>query len=282
VPPYFWTRNATGFQATGAARLVPKGFGRPVHLSAVPCADRRHRKKENARLARAAREAAAKRRRLLRNLRNAAIVVVLFVGFAVLINVLTGDDDQTDSAASTTTLATAPPTTVGVSAPDFEVDPAKTYEATITTNFGDIVLALDTKRAPVGAGHFIKLARDGAYDGSRWHRIVKDFVIQGGAPKGDSSADGPSSLVAEVPADHYPVGSLAAAKTQLDPPGTFEAQFFIVTGEAQGRSLPNDYARFGSVKSGMDVVRRIEALETEPSQEPTEKATIDKVTITES
>ncbi|HEY5077436.1 MAG TPA: peptidylprolyl isomerase, partial [Acidimicrobiia bacterium] len=165
--------------------------------------------------------------------------------------------------------------------PDFKLDPGTAYSATITTNLGKIGVALDTKTAPVAAGHFIKLAKAGVYNGSRWHRIIKDFVIQGGAPGGDPSKSVGNPVVGELPKDHYPVGSVAAAKTGAAPSGTFDSQFFIVTGAQQGASLPNDYARFGSVKSGMDVVKKIEALPVDANSAPTTKATIDTVTISE-
>jgi cyclophilin family peptidyl-prolyl cis-trans isomerase len=175
------------------------------------------------------------------------------------------------------------PTTVpsASSAPDYAVDPNKTYTASITTNFGTIVIALDTKNAPIAAGHFIKLAQAGFYNGSRWHRVAQDFVIQGGAPHGDPSASYGHAVVGEVPTDNYPLGAVAAAKTQSDPPGTFDSQFFIVTSPVNGKSLSNDYARFGSVKSGMDVVQKIAALAPAGGDgEPTKPATIAKVTIT--
>jgi cyclophilin family peptidyl-prolyl cis-trans isomerase len=232
----------------------------------VPRAEKRQRKKERARVAREARVAAAKRRRRLRTVRNGLIFAALFAGTIALFNVLGGDDDKKADDTTTTTTTAA----------------AKTATATITTNFGDIVIALDTKNAPVGAGRFIELAREGVYDGSRWHRIVKDFVIQGGAPGGDKTKDHGNPVVGEVPTDHYPVGSIAAAKTGPDPAGTFDSQFFIVTGAEQGANLPNDYARFGTVASGMDVVREIEALPVDADSEPTQAATIEKVTITES
>jgi cyclophilin family peptidyl-prolyl cis-trans isomerase len=179
--------------------------------------------------------------------------------------------------------AAAPETTVpaATSAPDYKVDPSKTYTATISTNFGSIVIALDTKNAPIAAGHFIKLAQAGFYNGSRWHRVAKDFVIQGGAPHGDPNASYGHAVVGEVPTDNYPLGVIAAAKTQSDPRGTFDSQFFIVTSAQNGLSLPNDYARFGSVKSGMDVVQKIAALAPAGGDgEPTQNATIDKISIT--
>ncbi len=222
-------------------------------------------------MAREARIAAEKRRRRLRSARNAAIAIAAFVAIIVIVNLLTGDDKKkVEVTTSTTTPA------------EFTVKPGKTYTATVTTNFGKIVLALDAKNAPKATGHFIQVAKDGAYDKSRWHRIVKDFVIQGGAPKGNVNQNYGQSVVGEVPTDHYPVGSLAAAKTGDAPAGTFDSQFFIVTGKQQGEGLANDYARFGRVKSGMDVVKKIEALPVDQQGEPKQKASIDKVTITES
>ena len=84
-----------------------------------------------------------------------------------------------------------------------------------------------------------------------------------------------------MPTDNYPVGSLAAAKTGADPAGTFDAQFFIVTG-SQGATLPNDYARFGSVVSGIEVAQEIAALQAAPEETPSEALTIDSIVITES
>ncbi len=227
-------------------------------------------------MAREARIAAEKRRRRLRSLRNAVIAVAVFALIIVIVNLLSGDDKKSASPTSSTTTPK-----FKVSPTDVKIDPKKTYTASVATNFGTIKLTLDTKHAPKASGHFITLARDGVYNGSRWHRVVKDFVIQGGAPGGDPNTDYGRSVVGEVPKDHYPVGSLAAAKGDNDPAGTFDSQFFIVTGKQQGEGLPNDYARFGTVKSGMDVVKKIEALPVD-QEDPTQKATIDKVTITES
>jgi cyclophilin family peptidyl-prolyl cis-trans isomerase len=224
----------------------------------VPSADKRQRKKENARQAREAREAAAKRSRRMKTGRNVGIVVLLFAIVVVLINVFSSGSSKKSASTSSTTVPSTT-TTVPVSKPDFPIDPSKTYTATVVTSMGNIVLALDTKNAPVAAGHFVKLADAGFYNGSAFTRVVKDFVIQGGAPKGDPSKNYGKPVVGEVPKNHYPVGALAAAKTQTDPPGTFDSEFFIVSG-SQGGTLPNDYASFGNVKSGMDVVNKIAAL----------------------
>jgi peptidyl-prolyl cis-trans isomerase B (cyclophilin B) len=155
--------------------------------------------------------------------------------------------------------------------------PGKT--ATIATNMGDIVVALDPK-APKAAGRFSDLIRAGFYNGLTFHRVVPDFVIQGGDPKGDGTGgSGKPPVVGEVPTDNYPVGSLAAAKSAADPPGTFDCQFFIVTG-SNGASLPNEYARFGMVTSGLDVAKKIESLAPpEGDGPPTKRVVIEKITL---
>jgi peptidyl-prolyl cis-trans isomerase B (cyclophilin B) len=233
----------------------------------VPSADKRQRKKENARLAREAREAEIKKHRRNRTIRNAAIAGAVFVAAILIITLVSGGNDKKKAVTPKFTT--------------IKVDPTKTYTATIKTNFGPIVLALDAKNDPIAAGHFVSLAKAGLYDGSTWSRIAKDFVIQGGAPGGDPSKSVGDSVVGELPKNHYPVGTVAAAKTNNDPAGTFDDQFFIVTGAQQGASLPNDYARFGTVKSGMDFVKKIEALPVNAAGAPSDKATIDTVTITE-
>jgi cyclophilin family peptidyl-prolyl cis-trans isomerase len=235
----------------------------------VAGATKRQRKKDNARAAREAREAALRRQRQRKTGIRIGVLVALFAIVVGLFAVLGNNDDNN---ASTTTSTT------------FAFDPAKTY-ATISTNYGPIVIEMDTKNAPKGSARFIKLAKQGFYDGLTWHRASKDFVIQGGDPKGDGTGGAGNPIVAEVPTDHYPVGSLAAAKGSNDPAGTFDSQFFIVTG-SKGATLPNDYARFGKVVSGIENAQTIEGLAPTGSPyngdgPPTQKATIDKIVITE-
>ncbi len=156
----------------------------------------------------------------------------------------------------------------------------KTYAATIETSEGTIVVALDAKNAPKATKRFVELADQHYYDGLCFDRLSPDFVIQGGSPKCDQQGGEGHSITGEVPTDHYPVGSLAAAKTGSDPAGTFDSQFFIVTG-AKGATLPNDYARFGTVTSGLDVAQRIEKLAVQPGTEkPAAKVTIKRIRVT--
>jgi cyclophilin family peptidyl-prolyl cis-trans isomerase len=225
----------------------------------------------------------------------AVVLVAGAVGSIFAVALARSDSNDTVSATGSTLpnetvpnatgpTNTAPPQTAAttpVSLPPFLPDPAIAYTATISTNLGDIEIAMDTKNAPKGASRFIQLAKAGFYDGLTFHRASKDFVIQGGDPSGDGSGGTGTSVVGETPTDNYPIGSLAAAKTQTDPPGTFDCQFFIVTGSG-GSSLPNDYARFGTVTKGLDVAQKIEALAPPQGDgPPTQTVTISSVKITE-
>jgi cyclophilin family peptidyl-prolyl cis-trans isomerase len=200
------------------------------------------------------------------------MVAALAIGASLFV-FSSGDDDDSSSATSAPD-ATNSPTTL------FTADPSKTY-AYITTNYGEIVVELDVENAPNAAAHFVELAKRGFYDELTWHRAAADFVIQGGDPKGDGTGGSGESIVGEVPTDHYPLGALAAAKATNDPPGTFDSQFFIVTG-TRGLTLPNDYARFGRVVQGLEVAQQIEHLApAEGDGKPSQEATIDKVEIVE-
>lgn len=190
--------------------------------------------------------------------------------FAALVGVLSltrGDDDKKAGDTSITTV---------------EQERTSKYTAVITTNFGVIEIALDDVNAPIATEQFVKLARDGFYDGLTWHRAAKDFVIQGGDPSGNGTGGSGASVVGEVPTDNYPLGSLAAAKAGAEPPGTFDSQFFIVTG-SRGATLPNEYARFGMVVKGLEVAQEIEGLAPASGDgPPTKPATIDSIEIIES
>ena len=183
--------------------------------------------------------------------------------------------------ATTTTPGTV--SAVHLSLSGTTIATTNTATTTIVTNMGTIVIKLDTKNAPKAASRFIELARAGFYNGLTFHRIIPDFVIQGGDPTGTGNGtSGSPPVVGETPKDGYPIGSLAAAKTQTEPDGTFDCQFFIVTG-SQGTQLPPQYARFGMVTSGLDVVQKIGMLGSNDQEgTPTQRVVMEKVTISES
>lgn len=253
----------------------------------VSKANKRERQRENRERAREERERLMRRQKQMRTLRGLLLVLVPVAVVFVIVWIIRDDGDSDSGSAS--------PARGCVEAPAIEnqnrnteqqpppqtIDPAKQYSATITTNCGTIELALDAATAPVATNNFVSLARQGFYNGTTFHRAATNFVIQGGDPNGDGSGGPGYTVVGEVPTDNYPVGALAAAKTGQDPAGTFGSQFFIVTGR-NGASLPNDYARFGSVTKGMPVAKRIAALAPESGDgPPKEKVVIEEITIEE-
>lgn len=156
------------------------------------------------------------------------------------------------------------------------------WTATVRTNCGTFVITLDVADSPKTTGSFATLARAGFYDGLTFHRIARDFVIQGGDPTG-GGAGGPGYSIAEPPPrdTRYVRGVVAMAKTGAEPDGTSGSQFFIVTGaDAQ---LPPQYALLGEITSGMDVIERINArpLETSDPQgsQPVDPVVIESVEI---
>ena len=132
-------------------------------------------------------------------------------------------------------------------------DPKQRYTATITTERGDIDIALDGTRAPKSVNNFVFLARDGFYDGLTFHRVVDDFVIQGGCPEG-SGRGGPGYRFDDEPVQgEYTAGAVAMANSG---PNTNGSQFFICTVDDRHK-LAKSYNLFGQVVKGMDVVTTI-------------------------
>jgi peptidyl-prolyl cis-trans isomerase B (cyclophilin B) len=147
----------------------------------------------------------------------------------------------------------------GQKKPQKPLDPGKTYEVVLTTSCGDFTIQLDQKTSPNAAASFAALARSGFFDDTIFHRIVPDFVIQGGDPTAAGSGGPGYSTTDDVPADAaYDPGVVAMAKAGNEPPGTAGSQFFVVT--AAGTGLTPDYALLGKVTKGMDVVQAIGAL----------------------
>lgn len=166
--------------------------------------------------------------------------------------------------------------------PTEKLDKSKTYTATISTTCGDIEVKLDAKRAPITGGAFKYLADQQFFDGLTFHRVVPEFVIQGGDPSGDGSG-GPGWTVVEAPPESltYDEGVVAMAKTPQEPPGASGSQFFIVTG-AGAASLAPDYALLGKVTSGLDVAKKIGNIQADPNTgQPAAQVVIKSITVQE-
>ena len=148
-------------------------------------------------------------------------------------------------------------------------------EATMSTNHGDITFELFDADAPKTVENFRTLAGKGFYDGLIFHRIIKDFMIQGGCPKGTGTG-GPGYDFEDEINDHKVVrGALAMANSG---PNTNGSQFFIVTIPEAGW-LDGKHTVFGQVTSGMDVVDKLEGLPTDGRDKPREDAKIETLTV---
>ncbi len=134
-------------------------------------------------------------------------------------------------------------------APDFEIDINKKYRATVTTGRGAMVMELDPSLAPSTVNNFVTLARQGYYDGLTFHRVVPDFVIQGGGPEG-TGRGGPGYKFRDEPVKgEYTLGAVAMANAG---PHTNGSQFFVCIDDCT-RKLDKAYNLFGYVTDGMDV-----------------------------
>jgi peptidyl-prolyl cis-trans isomerase B (cyclophilin B) len=148
-------------------------------------------------------------------------------------------------------------------------------EATMVTNHGEIRLELFDDDAPKTVDNFTTLARDGFYDGLIFHRVIPDFMIQGGCPQGTGTG-GPGYTFEDEINDHKVVrGALAMANAG---PNTNGSQFFIVTTGA-APWLDGKHTVFGEVTSGMDVVDAIESTPTDGRDRPREDARIEKLEV---
>jgi peptidyl-prolyl cis-trans isomerase B (cyclophilin B) len=147
--------------------------------------------------------------------------------------------------------------------------------ATLHTNHGTISLELFSEEAPKTVENFERLAREGFYDGVVFHRVIPDFMIQGGDPSGTGSG-GPGYTFEDEINDHrVERGALAMANAGPDTNGS---QFFIVIAEACPW-LDGKHTVFGRVTAGMDVADRISALPADARDKPREPATIERVEL---
>jgi cyclophilin family peptidyl-prolyl cis-trans isomerase len=147
--------------------------------------------------------------------------------------------------------------------------------ATLHTNQGAIEIELHDEDAPTTVGNFVKLAGDGFYDGVVFHRVIPDFMIQGGDPTGTGTGGPGYTFEDEINEHKVERGALAMANAG---PNTNGSQFFIVTAEATPW-LDGKHTVFGRVTSGMDVVDAISQLETDSRDKPSEPVVIERIDL---
>ena len=150
-------------------------------------------------------------------------------------------------------------------------------QATMHTNHGEIQLELFDEDAPKTVDNFVKLSKDGFYDGLIFHRVIRDFMIQGGCPEGTGTGGPGYQFEDEINDNKIVRGALAMANAG---PNTNGSQFFIVTTEAASW-LDGKHTVFGRVSSGMDAVDAIEGAETGAQDRPLQDAVIERVEVHE-
>jgi cyclophilin family peptidyl-prolyl cis-trans isomerase len=149
--------------------------------------------------------------------------------------------------------------------------------ATLHTTEGAIAIELYPEEAPKTVDNFTRLASEGFYDGLTFHRVIPDFMIQGGCPRGDGTG-GPGYQFEDEPNDHRVTrGALAMANAG---PHTNGSQFFIVTAEACPW-LDGKHTVFGRIVSGQEVADRISTVDRDESDRPRTPVTIDRVELQE-
>lgn len=157
-------------------------------------------------------------------------------------------------------------------------------QATIETNFGNIVFELFPNHAPETVRNFTKLAKSNFYDGTLFHRVIPGFMIQGGDPntkRPDKSKWGMGGPGYTIKAEFNPKSHLRGivSMARASDPDSAGSQFFIVTTDST--FLDRQYTVFGEVKSGMDVADKIVSLPRDRNDCPNQEAKILRVTVSE-
>lgn len=151
----------------------------------------------------------------------------------------------------------------------------------ISTSLGDIVVRLYDE-TPAHRDNFLKLAREGFYDGTIFHRVIKDFMIQGGDPKGDGTGGCYPEIYGEFASNGWDKNNISHKKgvismARTEDPNSASCQFFIVHEDSE--FLDGNYAAFGRMVEGFDVLDAIANVDTDGNDRPFSKVEIKKITI---
>lgn len=213
--------------------------------------------------------------------------VVLAIGLVVIVGIgftLVTQKPMDSTPQPSATPSPSPKLKTYSGPPAMTIDTQKVYRATITTNKGMMKLTLFAKDTPVTVNNFVFLARDGFYNDTVFHRIIKGFMIQGGDPEG-TGAGGPGYRFDDEPVTRdYTRGTIAMANAG---PNTNGSQFFIMH---KDYALPKNYVIFGSIDSGdtasfetLDAIAQTPVIMSASGEQsvPTEKTVVQSVVIEE-
>lgn len=260
----------------------------------MPKSEKRERQRQNRDARRVAEYEAEKKRKRNRSIRNFALLMIPVILVFVVIQLTNSNDSSSSSSKSSTSStsnvacgAKAPPKNTAKqydSAPPMTIDTSKTYTAVMDTSCGKITITLDAAQAPQTVNSFVFLAKEGFYNGTLFHRIVTDFVDQGGDPSGNGTGGPGYKLPDEPPANGYTAGSVAMANAGS---GTTGSQFFLVVSDNGAKSLggpPYQYSGLGTMDAaGLKVAQKINTFGSADSAgTPSKQVYVNSVTISES
>jgi cyclophilin family peptidyl-prolyl cis-trans isomerase len=233
----------------------------------VPKATKRERQRQNREVRRQAMLEAEKRRKRWRAARVLAIPLAVVAVVLVVISLTSGDDDESSATSPVSAVKcvdrkpTNPPKTEQFdAAPPMTIDTSAPYAAVLHTSCGDVRIELDAKQAPQTVNSFLFLVQNEFYNGTTFHRIVTDFVDQGGDPTGTGSGGPGYTLPDEPPTDGYKEGDVAMANSG---PNTSGSQFFLVVSKDGAKQLneggaPYKYSILGHMDAeGLRVAKKI-------------------------
>lgn len=164
------------------------------------------------------------------------------------------------------------------SPPEMQIDPEKCYSATFETEVGNFVIELTADKTPITVNNFVFLAREGYYDNTTFHRVIQEFMAQGGDPSGTGTGGPGYTIQDEFDGTLRHDGPGILSMANIGRPNTGGGQFFITFGPTP--HLDDRHAVFGRVTEGMDVVRSIRI--RDPQSDPNPGTALISVTITES
>ncbi len=233
---------------------------------------------------------AEKKQKRFKQIRNGVIFFVIFAAAIGVIKLIQGDSSSSSKSSSSSNVACgakAPAKNTAKqydAAPPMTIDTSKTYTAVMDTSCGTIRIELDAAAAPQTVNSFVFLAKEGFYNGTLFHRIVTDFVDQGGDPKGDGTGGPGYTVPDEPPANGYQAGSVAMANAGS---GSTGSQFFLVVSDNGAKGLggpPYTYSSLGTMDAkGLKVAQKINTFGSADSTGvPTKKVYVNSVKITES
>lgn len=205
-----------------------------------------------------------------------ALFVIIIIGFLFFVTLNFRETEKKGSVGSESkTMISIKPQ----SRPPMEINRKKSYEAVMKTTYGDMVIALYPSSAPETVNNFVHLAKNGFYENTVFHRVIKGFMIQGGDPKGDGTGGPGYTIPAEIGLKHVR-GSIAMARLsdQVNPKkDSSGSQFYIAHQDIP--QLDGEYTVFGKVIKGIEVVDKIASSPVTASNMGEESKPVDPVKV---